>query len=263
MLKIIIPLAGPSDLFENAGYFYPKPLIEINGITMIQYVVNNAACIEQPHQFIFIIREADATKFHLDNTLKLIAEGCEIVKLKKPTKGGLCSVLMAIDKVKAEDTVLVLNGDQIIDIDFNDVLNKWKDGDVAAGVVTFRSVHPRWSYARIENETVVQTAEKNPISHHAIAGCYYFTRAADFFAAAYESIKNDVQLEGKFFISPVMNQYILLNKKVAYYPISSDLYHSFYSPQMITEYERKKQISFAPSQPVSLPLRSLAGKINQ
>lgn len=31
MLKILIPLAGSSELFEKAGYNYPKPLIEIKG----------------------------------------------------------------------------------------------------------------------------------------------------------------------------------------------------------------------------------------
>lgn len=241
MLKIVIPLAGPSELFSNAGYYYPKPLIEINGKIMIEYVLQNPSTIKEEHQFIFIIREEEATKFHLDNVLKLLSPNCEVLKLKRPTKGGLCSALMAIDKIDANDSVLILNGDQILDIDFNEVKAFWQSTSADAGLLTFKSVHPRWSYARIEDEVVVQTAEKNPISNNAIAGYYYFKQAADFFEAAYESIKNDVQLDGIFYISPIVNQYILKSKTVKAFTIPNNSYHLFYSPQMITEYERKNQ----------------------
>ncbi|MFT3908104.1 MAG: glycosyltransferase family 2 protein [Ferruginibacter sp.] len=239
MLKIIIPLGGTSELFSNAGYFYPKPLIELNGITMIEWVLKNPSKITADHQFIFIILQADSKKFHLENTLRLLVPDCEVVQLKKPTKGGLCSTLMAIDKIETNDSLLILNGDQVIDIDFNNVQEFFKNEKADAGLVTFNSVHPRWSYARIEDECVVQTAEKNPISRHAIAGYYYFTKASDFFEAAFESIKNDVQLDGNFFISPVINQYVLRNKIVKSFQVNSDQYHSFYSPQMLLEYERK------------------------
>jgi len=223
MLKIIIPMAGPSDLFYNAGYTYPKPLIEVNGVPMIQLVIEKAAAISTPCEFIFIIKEEDAIKYHLDNTLRLLAPDCEVVKLKKNTKGGLCSVLMAIDHIRPDDSLIVLNGDQVIDEDFDAVLNFWKENDADAGIITFKSVHPRWSYARIENNLVMQTAEKNPISHHAIAGYYYFAEAAVFLDCAFQTIKNDVQLDGNYYTSPVLNEYVLKNKKVLNYQIEAAL----------------------------------------
>lgn len=240
MLKIIVPLAGPSELFINAGYHYPKPLIEINGKTMIEWVVENPSTIKREHQFIFILKEEDILKYHLDNTLKLLSPKCEIIKLKRATKGGLCSTLMAIDKISSGDSILILNGDQIIDIDYNDVDEYWREENVDAGLVIFNSLHPRWSYARIENGEVVQTAEKNPISNKSIAGYYYFEKAGDFFEAAFESIKNDTQFEGNYYISPVINQYVLKNRKIKAFTVKNEAYHSFYSPQMLTEFERNK-----------------------
>lgn len=238
MLKIIIPLAGSSELFANAGYYYPKPLIEINGRTMIDWVVQNPSAISREHQFIFIIKEEDALRFHLDNTLKLISPGSEIVKIKKTARGGLCSTLMAIDKISEGDSLLILNGDQVINTDFEATDKNWQQENTDVGILTFRSVHPRWSYARIENGVVVQTAEKNPISNNAIAGYYYFHHASFFFEMAYESIKNDEQIDGNFFISSVINQYVLRNKAVKASSINVEDYHSFYSPQMLAEYER-------------------------
>lgn len=238
MLKIIIPIAGSSSLFINAGYVYPKPLIEIDGLPMIQRVIEQAGSVKDEYTFIFIIRDEDAMKFHLDNTLKLLAPHSEVIKLKKDTKGGLCSVLMAIDKIDEEDSLIILNGDQILDVSYDEILQYWKKENADAGIITFKSVHPRWSYARIENNKVVQTAEKNPISSHAIVGYYYFRNASAFFKAAYNVIRNDVQHEGNYYISPVINEYVLLNKNVLNYKINTNQHHSFYSPQMVDEFEK-------------------------
>jgi dTDP-glucose pyrophosphorylase len=238
MLKIIIPLAGSSDLFINAGYPYPKPLTDVNGTPMIELLMQSISPITQLHQFVFIIKEEDALKYHLDNTLKLLAPDCEVIKLKKNTQGGLCSVLMAIDHIEDDDTLIILNGDQIIDEDFSVILNYWATNTAEAGVVTFKSVHPRWSYVRIEDGLVMQSAEKNPISQHAIAGYYYFANAGLFFECAYQSIKNGVKLDDNYYISPVINEYVLQNKKVLNYKIENAQYHSFYSPQMLNEFEK-------------------------
>ncbi|MXV17468.1 glycosyltransferase family 2 protein [Hufsiella ginkgonis] len=239
MLKIVIPLAGSSEQFYNAGYAYPKPLIDVKGTPMVQLVVEKVSAIAGNRQLIFIVREEDARKYHLDNTLRLLSPDCEVIRLKKDTRGGLCSVLMAIDKVSGEDELLVLNGDQVIDEDFTRIMDHWKATGAEAGVVTFKSVHPRWSYARIADGEVVQTAEKNPISQHAIAGYYYFARASVFFECAFSAIKNDVQTDGNYYISPVMNEYVLLGRKVMNYHIATGKYHSFYSPQMLKDFESK------------------------
>ncbi|RDC54239.1 nucleotidyl transferase [Pedobacter chinensis] len=241
MLKIIIPLAGSSELFSNAGYYYPKPLIEVNGLPMIEMVLENPRMVDSEKSFIFIIKEEDAKRFHLDNTLKILAPNCEIIKLAQNTKGGLCSVLMAIDKISVDDEILILNGDQVIDFNLDTIYKFWSKEDADAGLITFNSVHPRWSYARLIDNVVVQTAEKNPISNFAIAGAYYFKNASIFFEAAFKSIKEDVHLDGLFYISPVINQYVLKAKKVITYKIDGKQYHLFYSPQVLEDFERNFQ----------------------
>ena len=238
MLKIIIPLGGSSELFSSAGYFYPKPLIEVKGKPMIELVLENPITINQGKKFIFIVKEEECNKFHLDNTLKILSPGSTIIKLKNDTKGGLCSVLMAIDEIEEGDSLMILNGDQVIDKNISDIISFWEGKNADAGLVTFKSVHPRWSYARVVNETVVQTAEKNPISNNAIAGVYYFKCAKDFFKSAYNTIKNDVHLDGKYYISPVINDFVLNNLSIIPYQIDTKDYHLFYSPQVLQEYER-------------------------
>ena len=205
MLKIIIPLGGSSELFSSAGYFYPKPLIEIGGKTMVELVLENPSKIRSICKFIFIVKEEDILKFHLDNTLKLLDPSCEVVVLKNSTKGALCSVLMAIDKFDQNDSLLILNGDQIIDYDFSDFLQFWDSNEADCGLVTFNSIHPRWSYARVdENLLVLQTAEKNPISSNAIAGYYFFSDRDLFLKAAFQSIKDNSSNNDLFFFEHVL-----------------------------------------------------------
>ena len=82
MLKIILPLAGSSDLFQKAGFPYPKPLIEINGKPMIEWVIASTKTLDVLSEIIFIIKEEDSNLYHLDNTLKLLDPNCKIVKFK-------------------------------------------------------------------------------------------------------------------------------------------------------------------------------------
>ncbi|MFY7898848.1 MAG: glycosyltransferase family 2 protein [Chitinophagaceae bacterium] len=240
MLKIIVPLAGSSDLFAaSAGYMYPKPLIEINGKPMIELVMQNLLAINEPKQFIFIVKEEDCIKFHIDSVLKLLSPSCEVVRLKRNTKGALCSVLMSIDKINANDELLIVNGDQIVDVDFNAVLSKIKTQQAETAILTFNSIHPRWSYAIVEENNIIQTAEKHPISNNAIAGFYYFSNANEFIQNAYKTIMTDDSLDGVYFISPVINQYVLQNKKTHNVSIKASQYHSFYAPQMVKEFEKQ------------------------
>ena len=88
-----------------------------------------------------------------------------------------------------------------------------------------------------EHGLVVETAEKRPISRHAIAGLYYFRRGADFVTAAKRSIQKDASINGAFFISPTLNELILQGKQIRTANVDADQYHTFYTPQKIKDYE--------------------------
>ncbi|HEX6168387.1 MAG TPA: glycosyltransferase family 2 protein [Chitinophagaceae bacterium] len=240
MFQILIPLAGGNAFFsDHAEYQFPKPLIEINGKPMIQRVFENLQTIEKKElKYIFIIREEDCIRFHLDQTIAILSDNsASVIRLKEQTKGAVCSCLMAIDALDLKSPLLITNGDQIIDIELQAAIKFFEDKNLDGGVITFESVHPKWSFARFEKDLVVETAEKRPISKNAIAGVYYFKRAADFMTGSFEVIKKNINTNGLFFISSTINELILSNKKVGYYSIPNEHYHSFYSPQKIKEFE--------------------------
>ena len=53
-MNVLIPMAGAGSRFEQAGYTFPKPLIDVNGKPMIQVVTEN---LNIDAKFIFIVQK--------------------------------------------------------------------------------------------------------------------------------------------------------------------------------------------------------------
>lgn len=238
MLNILIPMGGISD-FDSEEYRYPKPLIEIHGKPLIELVVSCLEQIKIEKRFIFIVNTTDCQKYHLDNVLRLITNDCGVViQLEKETAGAACSALMAIDYINNDDALLISNGDHIFDYDLNLVVSEFESKEVDAGTVCFDSVHPKWSFVRLDNNNkIIETAEKRPLSRNAIAGLYYFKQGSDFVRAAKKTIEKDASVNGRFYVAPTLNELVLEGKNLEIHSIPSALYHNFYSPHKLKEYE--------------------------
>lgn len=206
---------------------------------MIERVVENLARVGSDLSFVFVVQQEDVSHFSLDRTLQILTSNqCKIISLRNATKGALCSALLAIDHLDMEAPLIVANGDQVIDADLMGITASFHAKNVDAGVILFDSVHPRWSYADIdESGNVVQAAEKKVISRHAIAGFYYFRTAGMFVSAAMRCIENNTSIDGHFFIAPCLNEIILTGGSVSSYHIPASVYHSFYSPEKIHAFE--------------------------
>ena len=239
MLNVLIPLAGKSEFFDPRDYPFPKPLIEVGGRPMIEILVEDVGRIAGPKRFIFIVRLDDCKKYHLDRVLRLLTnDQCEVIPLREDTRGAACSALLAIDHIDNEDALLICNGDQHIDHDLGDAVRQFDSRGVDAGLICFESVHPKWSYVRLEEGRVVEAAEKRPISKNAIAGFYYFRRGTDFVSAAADMIRKDTNVNGAYYVAPALNELVLRDKRVEIIKVPADGYHSFYSPQKVVEFEQ-------------------------
>jgi dTDP-glucose pyrophosphorylase len=238
-MNLVIPIASNSKFFSIEEYGYPKPLIEIIGKPMIQHVIENLTQDTDFKKVIFIVKQDECDKYHLDNTLNLLSPiKPEIIKLRSDTQGALCSVLLAVEHINHAEPLVIANADQIFDGGIGGYLKKFRSSNMDAACLSFNSVHPRWSYVRVDHKNqVLETAEKRPISKHAVAGLYMYNKGSDFVRYGMDSIKHGSSVDGKYFISPVFNEFILANKKVGHFEISNDRYHTFYSPQKIEEYE--------------------------
>lgn len=205
-LNVLIPMAGAGSRFAQAGYTFPKPLIDVNGKPMIQVVVENLGL---DANFIFVVQKEHREKFHLDNMLSLIAPNCKIVEVDGLTEGAACTALLAKEYIDNDAPLFFANSDQFVEWNPIQFMYDMQETQADGGIVTFKATHPKWSFAKIdENGLVTEVAEKNPISDNATVGYYYWKHGSDFVKYAEQMIEKDVRVNGEFYVCPVFNEAI-------------------------------------------------------
>lgn len=241
-LRIVIPMAGEGKSYQRAGFTFPKPLVDIRGKPMIQWVVEN---INAEGTFIFIVLREQYEKYNLKYLLNLIAPHCKVVLLDEPTKGAALSVMAAKDLFNDDDPLVVVNSDQVIDWNSNEFFYAMAADGCDGGMVTFESTHPKWSYARTGKDgLVVETAEKKPISNIATAGVYYFAKGAEFVRYATQMIEAGITTNGEYFVCPVYNECIRDGKKVRVFPI--ERMWSFSTPEDLEAFLKHNETNKVP-----------------
>jgi len=216
-LNVLIPMAGAGSRFQQAGYTFPKPLIEVKGKPMIQVVVDN---LNIKANYIYVVQKEHREKYNLDTLLNLITPNCKIVETEGVTEGAACTALLAKEFIDNDSPLFFANSDQFVEWDSNEFLYKMNETDADGGIVSFRATHPKWSFAKINDEGLVtEVAEKNPISDIATVGYYYWKNGSDFVKYAEQMIEKDIRVNNEFYVCPVFNQAIEDGKEIRTFDI--------------------------------------------
>jgi HAD superfamily hydrolase (TIGR01509 family) len=211
-MNVLIPMAGAGSRFSQAGYTFPKPLIEVHGKPMIQMVVEN---LNIDAHFIFLVQKEHYEKYNLKQVLSIIKPGCEIVIVDGMTEGAACTTLLASGLIDNENPLLMANSDQLVEWNSNECLYAFDADEIDGGILTFKATHPKWSYAKMgEDGFVEEVAEKNPISDNATVGIYYWKHGSDYVKYANQMIEKDIRTNNEFYVCPVFNEAIQDGKKI-------------------------------------------------
>jgi HAD superfamily hydrolase (TIGR01509 family) len=211
-MNVLIPMAGAGSRFEQAGYTFPKPLIDVNGKPMIQRVVEN---LNMDARHIFIVQKEHYEKYALQHTLNLIAPNCEIVQVEGITEGAACTTLLAKQFINNDEPLILANSDQYVKWDSNQYMYSCMADDIDGSILTFEATHPKWSYAKLNDDGfVTEVAEKKPISKHATVGIYFWKRGRDYVECAESMIAKDIRVNNEFYVCPVYNEALLRGARV-------------------------------------------------
>jgi len=211
-MNVLIPMAGAGSRFEQAGYTFPKPLVDVNGKPMIQRVVENLN-IEARH--IFIVQKEHYEKYSLHHTLNLISPNCEIVQVEGVTEGAACTTLLAKEFINNDEPLILANSDQYVEWESNQFMYSCMADDIDGSILTFHSTHPKWSYAKLNEEGfVTEVAEKKPISDNATVGIYFWKKGSDYVSCAESMINKNIRVNNEFYVCPVYNEALLSGARV-------------------------------------------------
>lgn len=217
-LNVLIPMAGAGSRFAQAGFTFPKPLIEVHNKPMIQVVVEN---LNITANYIFIVQKEHYEKYNLKYLLNLIAPDCTIVQVEGVTEGAACTTLLAKEFIDNDKHLVIANSDQFIEWNSNEAMYGFNADDIDAGMLTFKATHPKWSYAKLDEVGFVsEVAEKKVISDNATVGVYYWNKGSDYVKYAEQMIKKDIRVNNEFYVCPVFNEAIQDGKKIKVKEIS-------------------------------------------
>ncbi len=211
-LNVLIPMAGAGSRFAQAGYTFPKPLIEVRGKPMIQVVVEN---LNIEANYIFLVQKEHYETYNLKYLLNLIAPGCKIVQVDGLTDGAACTTLLAKEHIDNDAPLVMANSDQFVEWNSNECMYAFSADSIDGGILTFKATHPKWSYAKLdENGFVSEVAEKKVISDEATVGIYYWRHGSDYVKYAEQMISKNIRTNGEFYTCPVFNEAIGDGKKI-------------------------------------------------
>ena len=222
-LNILILAAGRSQN-NDSTYDFPQCLVELDGVLLIERIVETIKSIDGAQYYCAIIEE-DTRRFRLDEVLQQLITSVSIIKVPQGTKGSACTALLAAVQMRNSLPLLILSSNELVKLDQKDVVDDFLRRKLDAGTLTFRSLHPRYSYVRTNSQGYVEEASQHrPISQQATAGVFWFARTFDFVEAAKNLIRKDASDSGSFFIAPTFNELILKQQKVGIYPIPKGAY---------------------------------------
>lgn len=241
-MKIVLLAAGKGQRFlDDPECDYPvKPLIEIEGIPMWEYVLNNFTSQFDKEKFDVCVVTKEEYGIKHENVINLVG----------PQYGAAFSAYEALkNSQNCEEELLILNVDQLItfnDYDFLDIKYCKPAGILFHFIEKERKYG--WGRSVIDSPGYINTlghmeanvdaiVEKIPVSPYAHTGHYYFRRTGDFLHYAKKLMDLNIKVLDEYFLSPIYNLMIADGLWIA--PFFVDTFEPLGTPEELRAYQAK------------------------
>lgn len=209
-MLIVIPMAGLSRRFREAGYDRPKYMLQAHGKSLFDHSVNSFRRVFDSASFLFVYRDVEGTDaFVRDRIAALGLARARCVRLDRATRGQAETVALGLAQagVEAGRRLIIFNIDTIRPgLEFGPA---HLQGDGCLEV--FRGPGDGWSFVDPDPNhpgRVLRTTEKQRISDLCSTGLYTFG-SVDLFRTAYEAeLRQDAHQAGELYVAPLYNHLI-------------------------------------------------------
>ncbi len=210
-MKIIIPAAGKGTRLKPHTLSTPKPLLEVAGKPILQYILEETQKLKPEETYIIIKhKKKEVEKFLEEKKYEKVK-----LVLQENKKGDAIAIKNALEKIKEDTEVLIFFGDTLIDFDIKKVLKTKNNVD---SLVFVKKVEEPQHYGVIEVEYkyVIGIEEKpeNPKSNLALIGAYYFKSSKYLHKKIEEIIEKKMTFKDEYKLATVLELMIKENKKI-------------------------------------------------
>ena len=242
-MKIVIPMSGIGSRFASAGYAEIKPLIKVDGKTIIEHVID---MFPKDSEFIFICNEEHLKLIPELSAVLSINPSSQIVSVKPHKKGPVYAVSQHLNLIDDQEEIIVNYCDFCCDWNFDDFISFVRKNNLDGCIPSYRGFHPHtlWSnyyaYLKLNELLVEDIQEKTPFTNkprdeYASSGTYYFKSGALLKDSIKKCINQNLHINNEYYISLAYKPLLDDGKKIMPYPLKH--FMQWGTPQDLEEYK--------------------------
>ena len=204
-INLVIPAAGLGSRFRVTGVTTPKPLIQIEGIPMICWVIGNFQ-LQLDDKIFIIARKEDELPENLDKFLGKFKENVEYIEIDELTDGAATTLEFALRQIRSENPVLSVNSDQYISADLSSYLTLVRSRECAGQILLMSATGDKRSYVERDiNGKIINVVEKIQVSDEATVGIYGWRDSQTVLESIKAMKREDFRVNGEFYVAPSYN----------------------------------------------------------
>ncbi|BBM87491.1 glycosyltransferase family 2 protein [Candidatus Uabimicrobium amorphum] len=238
---IVIPMAGTSSRFRQAGYEKPKYMLQAKNKSLFAHAISSFSNYYASEKFLFICRDTYNCENFIRaelNSIGLNATNLKICILNSETSGQAETVAIGLKKttVATSEPITIFNIDTMRpNYKFP---KEFRQKNVDGYIEVFCGSGHHWSFVKPVDKSAsigkaIYVTEKNRISDFCSTGLYYFKSVA-FYLDLYSTIENvnPTHLQGgERYVAPLYNTAISSGANIYYKLIPKDDVIFFGTPE--------------------------------
>jgi NDP-sugar pyrophosphorylase family protein len=229
-MHIIIPMSGNSELFLEAGYTLPKPLIDIDGKLMIEYVVD---MFSKEDTFTFICNKDHIANTNMKEVLTNLVPNFNIFEIDTHTQSPVQAITQVFSQIPdTEEGIIISYCDYTMEWDYNKFKNHITENNLSGAVVSYTGFHPEIlgdennAYMLAKDNKLIEIQEKVPykefkFDENISSGCYYIKNTSIMKKYYKELIEKKITAKNEYYPSLVYNLMVRDNLDVGLFEIKT------------------------------------------
>lgn len=247
-MKIIVPMTGYGSRFVSAGYQDLKPLIQVQGKSIIEWIVRGM--YDEDDEFIFICRQDHILNIpNMKNILTSLAPNVTILEIADWEKHGPVNDIMLIAEHIPDNEPIIINYcDLYVEWNWKHLKTSLQTGEYDGAVICWKGFNPSIvpkanAYASClvgSDSTLLEIREKyyfdeNRINGIYSAGVYYFNSGKLMKEYFKKTIDEKDLVAGEYYVSVTYNNMVKDGRRV-WVPTVCKKFCNWGTPQDLEDY---------------------------
>ena len=207
-MLLLITAAGEGSRFRAEGIGVPKPLIKVQGITLLEHTLSSFA-LTSSDQLLIAVQKSHGVARQLSGQLQraypMVTQ--QWIELEALLPGQLATAVAALTQVQPDrDQPLLIHN---CDTGFAWQEDLLPSAETYGSMAVFPAEGEHWSFGKPDPQDpsrAIAIAEKQRISELASIGLYGFQSVRGFLSDAHQQLQNAGTVRGEHYIAPLLQR---------------------------------------------------------